>query len=108
VSLPPSQPKPMDDGLVSERRERRRRQYRVRTLMMASVVAAVWMGLLRLPGVMPLVGGALVVAGGILAIFLGAMALSFVGIGLFALFDRAVARAKGAGPKPGPVDDWWA
>ncbi|CAN5809871.1 hypothetical protein BH23PLA1_BH23PLA1_01470 [soil metagenome] len=55
----------------------------------AGVALGFW--LLRLPGVGFLVAGALTVIGVTLSILLGAMALGWLGIGLFALFDRLIA-----------------
>lgn len=107
MSLLPDRSVPDATTLEAAYRDRRSRQYRVRTLMTASVVSAVWLGFLRLPGALPMLGGVLAVAGIVLGVFLGAVGLAFLGFGLFALFDRAVAWVKGPGPKPGPVDDWW-
>jgi hypothetical protein len=75
--------------------------------MMAVVVAAVWFWFLRLPGAWLIVAGPLVGLGTVLALLLGAMALGWVGFGLFALFDWAAGGAKRASHKPSPVDDWW-
>jgi hypothetical protein len=90
-------------------REGRRRQFRLRSLMMAVAVAAAWLASLRVPGVGTF---ALILVGALsvgLAALLGAMALGWLGFGLFALFDR-LARPGGdrdPEPKPRPVDDWW-
>jgi hypothetical protein len=90
---------------------RRPRQFRLRSLMIAVAVAAVGLGALRVPGVGPFVvvlalamGAVLiflliVLAGGLAALLAG-MALAFVGLGLFALFDRLAAGARSPASRP--------
>jgi hypothetical protein len=86
--------------------ERRRRQFRLRSLMMIVALVAVWAWALRMPGV----GGLLLVLGGAVAIglgvLLGAMFLGLLGFGLFALYDRLAARGRAEPQWQQPIDDW--
>src|SRR5262249_23078556 len=71
--------------------ERRRRQFRIRTLMLVVALAAVWMGVLLDPNIAPLV---LLIVGAFgigLAVMAAAMALGLLGFGLFAGGDRVIA-----------------
>ncbi|HKI20056.1 MAG TPA: hypothetical protein VKA15_19360 [Isosphaeraceae bacterium] len=68
--------------------ERRSRQFRTRTMMMAVVLAAVWLGVLLDPQVDPLVAFLLGGFGVTLAVMGAAMGLGLLGFGLFAAVDR--------------------
>lgn len=86
----PSRADPNADDALLLRRQRRRRQYRLSSLILVVALVAVGMGLLRMPGVGFLVLAILAGLGMTLGILLGAMALGWLGCGLFALFDRLV------------------
>lgn len=81
--------------------EWRRRQYGLKTLMMAVAVAAAWLAALRLPGVAPLVFGTFGMALLVTVGFAGLMLLGWLGFGLFAALDRLAGRRS----KP-PRDDF--
>ncbi len=74
-----------------EQEQRRRRQFRIRSLMLLVAVVAVWLLAFRTPGVRELVLGFFLLLGLGLGVGLVAMALSLVGFGLFAAWDRLVA-----------------
>jgi hypothetical protein len=92
--------------IVGVDRERQRRQFRIRTLMLAVIVAAAWMAAFRLPGVRVLVAGALSMVAVVAALFAGVMALGWLGFGLFAAYDRLAAWTRRAGSWPEPAEDW--
>jgi hypothetical protein len=71
--------------------ERRSRQFRMRTMIMAIVLAAVWLGVLLDPQVGPLVAFFLGGFGITLAVMVAAMGLGFLGFGLFAAADRLLS-----------------
>lgn len=110
-------PEPEPDGLPTAEeldarrraagsRDRRRRG--IRTLGLAAVVTAVWLGLLIDPGLRRL---AVVTAGGValaLALFGALMGLGWLGFGLFALGDRAAGRFREATRWPETDDDRFA
>jgi hypothetical protein len=70
--------------------QRRRRQFRMRTLMLAVALAAVWMGVLLDPSIGPLVLGILAAFGFTLALMGAAMGLGLLGLGLCSAGDRVV------------------
>jgi hypothetical protein len=65
----------------------RRSRYRLRAGLLAAVMVGVWLGILVDPVVGPVVGWILGGLGLTLALLLGAMGLSWLGFGLFALGD---------------------
>ena len=70
--------------------QRRRRQFRLRTVMLVIALAAVWMGVLLDPNVAPLVLvvlGAFGIGLGVMAL---AMGLGLLGFGLFAAGERTL------------------
>jgi len=75
-------------------RQRRRAQYRIRMMMLAILVIAVWLAAFRVPGVGPLILALFGAMGVVVAVFLGVMSLGWLGFGIFALFDRFSARVK--------------
>lgn len=78
----------------SSRREQRRQTAHARRWAFGVVVAGVWLGLLALPGMGRLVGGALLGLGAVLAGFGLLMGLGWLGFGLFALGDRLAGWAR--------------
>jgi hypothetical protein len=68
--------------------ERRSRRFRTRTMTMAAVLAAVWLGVLLDPQVDPLVAFLLGGVGVTLAVMAVAMGLGLLGFGLFAAADK--------------------
>jgi hypothetical protein len=101
MSMPTS-----DDGVEPLRTDRddgpnrRRNRYRLRSGLLAAVVAGVWLGLLVDPGFGPIVRGVLLAAGLTLGILLTALGLSWLGFGLFAAGDRVVGWVKRASRWP--------
>lgn len=85
---------------------RLQRQFRIRTIMLAILIAAVWFAYLRIPGAWLLVAGP-IVALGIGAGMLGlGMALAFLGILFFGWVERCLVRMVRGRPASGPGDDW--
>jgi hypothetical protein len=82
------------------------RQYRLRTLIFAVVVAAVWFAAFRVPGLGELVAGVVALVAIVAAGFVGLMALGWIGFGLFALVDRLVAWTRRAATWPDGPEDW--
>jgi hypothetical protein len=70
--------------------QRRRRQFRLRTVMMVIALVAVWMGVLLDPNVAPLVLGLLGAFGIALGVMVAAMVLGILGFGLFAAGERVM------------------
>src|SRR5947207_15051140 len=68
--------------------ERRRRQFRTRTLMLVIALVAVWMAVLLDPNVGPLVLMVLATFGITLVLMVATMGLGLLGFGLVAAGDR--------------------
>jgi hypothetical protein len=85
--------------LVGESK-RRGRQFRMRTTMMAIVLAAVWLGVLLDPQVGLLVAFLLGGFGAALALMAAAMGLGLLGFGLFAAADRLLGVIRRASQWP--------
>lgn len=97
-----------DEGGPEPRRDARpRRAYRSRLLLLAIVVAGAWVAALGLPGLGRLAGLAAGAVGATLGILVGAMALGWLGFGLFAMGERVVAYLR-RGPRwSDPADPSW-
>jgi len=82
--------------------ERRYKQYRIRTMMMAIVVIAVWLAVLGgASGVLwPVIWFVVVAVGASLGLMLGLIGLVYLGFGLFAIGDRVLGWLKRAAHWP--------
>lgn len=87
-------------GLRVGESARRRRQFRMRTMMMTVVVAAVWLGVLFDPHVGALVAFLLGAFGIGLAVMGAAMGLGLLGFGLCAAGDRMLGAIRRASRWP--------
>ena len=87
-------------GPRSGESEWRRRRFRTRTMLIAVVLAAVWLGVLLDPQVGPLVAFLLAGFGVSLAVMGVAMGLGLLGLGLFAAADRLLCVIRRASRRP--------
>jgi hypothetical protein len=77
-------------GARGEVPQRRRRQFRTRTLMLVVFLAAVWMGVLLDPNLGPVVLMGLAAFGLAVGLMGTAMVLGILGFGLFAASERVM------------------
>ena len=84
---------------------RRAMQVRIRTLLWAVAVTAVWFVILGLPGVGDVVGKSILLVALGLGVGVGAMALGALGFLLVHMAERYI-RGRGARAKPRGLDEW--
>jgi hypothetical protein len=78
----------------------RRRQFRIRSMMLAIALVAAWMWVLLDPFVGPLVLAIVMWVGGTLAIVAGAMGLALLGFGLCTAGERMIGWLRRAASWP--------